>query len=251
MQCVSIESYDERYTTDSWDFPNISRSFSIIYYVLGGSAYYTIDGVERAFEKGHLYIFPVNRIFSLRQDPNDKFYSVFIHAFTAPYIDSVINVDVKEDPFIERTLEFIRIYVKQRGKMYVRILTEMMLSYIVETLGEVEDPLPAKIKNYIDSNFVSVFGGEDLSQSFNYSKSHLSKLFREKYHLTPKQYAQQLMLKEISYQLYKGVSVADIAEKLEFSSPENLSRFFKSHYGSSPTDYRKRFKEYLNYAKER
>ena len=73
MRCTAITSYNECLTPKEWDFPNITRPFSIIYYVLGGSAFYTVDGVERPFEKGHLYILPANQTFSLREDPEDKF----------------------------------------------------------------------------------------------------------------------------------------------------------------------------------
>ncbi len=241
MQCISVGSYGECFTPKEWDFQDITRPFSLIYYALGGSACYTVDGTERPFEKNHLYILPANKVLSLREEKQDKFYLAYIHAFTSPEIDSVIDIDVTKDTFAARVLELIRIYVKQDDEIYVRKLTDMMLSYIAETLGEAESALPVKIKSYIDSNFVSAFRKNDLSRHFNYSRSHLSKVFKEKYNLTPKQYAQQLMLKEIVGLLFKGVSVADIAERLDFSSPENLSRFFKGYYGCSPSEYKKRF----------
>ena len=227
MRCTSISSYRECYTPAVWDYPNITRPFSIIYYALGGCAYYSIDGKERQFQKNHLYILPANKEFSLRENNLDKFYSVYIHAFTSPEIDSVIDIDVNEDAFIKQTLDLVRIYARHNDEIYIRKLTDMILSYISELLGETEQTLPSKIKNYIDSNFVDVFRENNLSRHFNYSKSHISKVFKEKYNITPKQYAQQLILKETLVLLYKGLSVREISDKLYFSSPENLSRFFK------------------------
>jgi len=244
MQCTSITSFDECITPSVWNFPNITRPFSIIYYVLGGSAFYSFDGIERPFLKGHLYILPANKRFSLREEPHDKFYSVYIHAFTSPEIDSVIEVDVGKDDFLLQSLELLRVYAKQDDEIYVRKITDMILSYLSETLGEAEMPLHSKIKSHIDKNYVSVFKQSDLSKHFNYSKSHLSKIFKEKYNLTPKQYAQQLILRETLVLLYKGLSVSEIAERLDFSSPENLSRFFKGCYGYAPTEYIKRFKDF-------
>lgn len=244
MQCTSITSYDEILTPSVWDFPNITRPFSILYYVLGGSAFYTIDGVERPFEKGHLYILPANKTFSLREDHKDKFYSVYIHAFTSPEIDSVINVDVCKDGFVEDTLELIRRYVKRKDPIYVHSLTHMLLSYLAQTEEKAKMTLPEQIKEYIDSHFVEVFRHSDFSSYFNYSRSHLCKVFKEKYNLTPKQYAQQLILKETVLLLREGYPVAAIADRLDFSSPENLSRFFKGCYGYAPTEYRKRFKDF-------
>lgn len=244
MQCISIGPYGERFTPEEWDFPNITRPFSLIYYALGGSAFYTVDGTERPLEKNHLYIFPANRVFSLREDKRDKFYLMFVHAFTSPEIDTVIDIDVESDAFVFHILELARVYVKNWHEIYVRKLTDMLLSYIFETRGGDDMSLPEKIKSYIDENFVTVFKHNDLSRQFNYSRSHISKVFKEKYNLTPKQYARQLVLKEIEKLLFKGVSVAEIAERLDFSSPENLSRFFKECYGYSPSEYKKRFGEF-------
>lgn len=244
MQCISVCSHNERRTPAVWDFPNITRPFSIIYYVLGGSAFYSADNTEIPLKEGHLYILPANKLFSLREDPEDKFYSLYIHAYTSPEVDELIDVDVRGDSFIERTLELMRAYAKEKEEIYVRMLCDMLLCYISERHGDEVFPLAAKIKSYIDHNYVSVFKGEDLPRHFNYSRSHLTKIFKERYSLTPKQYARQLILGEIVALLCKGASVSSVAEKLDFSSPENLSRFFKSCYGCSPTEYRKKFKHF-------
>ena len=242
MHCTSISKYNECLTPTVWDYPNITRPFSIIYYALGGSAYYTIDGVERQFEHEHIYILPANKVFSLREDPNDKFYSVFIHAFTSPEISTVIDIDVKSDPFISETIKLIRKYVGETDSIYLRHLTDMLLSYIFEVLPKNIPSIPIKIKDYIDESFIRVFNDNDLSGAFNYSNSYLSKLFKEKYNITPKQYAKQLILREAVILLEKGLSVYETAEQLEFSSPENFTRFFKGYYGYSPSRYIKKFK---------
>lgn len=245
MQCISIDRYQECYTYDSWNFPNITRPFSIIYYALGGNAYYTFEGVEKSFLKDHLYIFPANKKFSLKEKTGEKFYSLYIHAYTWPEVDTVIDIDVTKDDFLKHTLSLMRKYSEEKNDIYIRNLTGMMLSYIFEIFDEAYPLLPVEIKKYIDLHYIAVFGGDDLSKCFNYSKSHISKVFKEKYNLTPKQYAKQLVLKEIVLMLHKGIYVSEISEKLDFSSPENLSRFFKKSFGYSPSEYKKRFKSYF------
>ena len=51
MQCTSVISYKECLTPEQWNYPNITRPFSILYYVLGGCAFYRINGTEHRFEK--------------------------------------------------------------------------------------------------------------------------------------------------------------------------------------------------------
>lgn len=244
MHCTSITSYNECYTPAVWNFPNITRPFSIIYYALGGSAFYTVDDVEFPFKKDHLYILPANRVFSLREDSEDKFYAVYIHAFTSPEINYPIDIDVKKDSFITDTLRLIRKYVKIKDSVYVRNLTDMMLSYIFEMYKTADLTLPLRLKNYIDANFINTFNTNDLAARLNYSNSYLTKVFKEKYNVTPKQYAKQLILKEAVLLLEKGLSVYETAERLGFSSPENFSRFFKGYFGYSPSQYIKRFRNF-------
>lgn len=244
MRCTFITLYDECYTPAGWNYPNITRPFSILYYVLGGTAFYTINGTERTFEKGHLYILPANRLFSLREDPSDKFYSVFIHAFSSPEIHQVVDVNVQNDAFLTETLSLIRKYAKVKDDIFIRHLTDMLLSYIFEVSKETGLSLPLQMQAYIDQHFIQTFNDSDLSAQFKYSNSHLTRVFKEKYRLTPKQYAKQLLLKEAVSMLLNGASVCETAERLEFSSPENFSRFFKECYGYSPSRYVKKFKNF-------
>ena len=243
MHCTSISDCNECYTPPVWNYPNITRPFSILYYSLGGTAFYTVDGMERPFKKDHLYILPANKVFSLREDAGDKFYAVFIHAFTSPEIDTAIEIDAKKDAVIFETLKLIRKYAKMRDCPRMRYLTEMLLSYVFELPNEADTPVHIKLKHYIDENFIRAFNDNDFSDRFNYSDSYLSKRFKDQYNLTPKQYAKQLLLREAVLLLNQGISVCKTAEKLEFSSPENFSRFFKSYYGYSPSQYSKRFKD--------
>jgi two-component system response regulator YesN len=152
---------------------------------------------------------------------------------------------VNKYPFIKDTLLVVRKYSKVKSDtnaVYIKSLTDMLLSYIFESLTETEESLPLSIKKYIDENFIKTFNESNLSDYFNYSNSYLTKLFREKYNITPKQYAKQLILENAVSLLKKGLSVQNVAEQLEFSSPENFSRFFKSYYGFCPSQYIKRFK---------
>ncbi len=244
MQCTSVVAYKECFTPDDWEFLNITRPFSIIYYALGGCAYYKIDGVERRFEKGKLYILPSNKVFSLREDPGDKFYSVYIHAFIFPEIKEAIELDVAEDDFLSDLLALIRKYISLEDRIYIPKLTETLVSYLSEILTEKTAPLYKLVKNRIDSDYVKVFMEGILSKEFNYSGSHIVKQFKGEYGITPKQYAKQLVLKEIADLLMEGRSVLEISQLMGFSSPENMSRFFKSFYGCAPMEYKKKFKNF-------
>ena len=245
MQCTSVCAFNECITPSKWDFPNITRPFSIIYYALGGTAYYEIDGEEHIFKKGHLYILPVGKVFSLYENDKDKFYSVYVHAYTFPEIDRVIEIDVSCDEFLLDTLTMLRKYVKDKNNTdKVKSLVGMMFSYLFEKESITDSSLVQRMKAYIEKNFVSVFKHSNLSSVFNYSNSYLVKIYKNEFKLTPKQYAEQLVLRESALLIADGVSINEVAARLEFSSPENFSRFFKSHYGCAPSVYRNKYKDF-------
>ena len=244
MNCTSVTSCAECYTPENWNFPNITRPFSILYYVLGGTAFYSIDGEEHRFEQGHLYILPVNRQFSLWEDPQDKFYALYVHAYTSPEIEQVLTLRVQEDPFLFDLLQLMRRYAAQQKALPMQKLTDTLLSYIFELNTAADPSLPARIREYIDRHETEVFKRNELTRAFNYSDSHLTKIFKEHYDLTPRQYAKQRVLQRAVQLLSEGHSVAEIAEALRFSSPENFSRFFKNCYGCPPTAYLKHSKSF-------
>ena len=243
MQCSSVCLFDECVTPNGWNYPNITRPFSILYYVIGGSAYYTFGGEEKPFLRGHLYIMPAGEVFSLREDENDKFHAAYVHFYTTPAIKTVLDIDVSGDDFLCDAVSLLRKYVKCRMRaLRVKSAVEMLLSYISESKTEKAPSLPEKIKMYVENNFVSVFKDSDLSGVFNYSNSYLTKLYKTEYKMTPKQYASRLVLRECVTLLDSGMAINEISSRLEFSSPENFSRFFKSAYACSPSYYARKYK---------
>ena len=245
MQCTSVCAFNECVTPSKWNFPNITRPFSIIYYVLDGTAFYNIDGEEQKFQKGHLYILPAGKVFSLYEDVNDKFFSVYIHAYTFPEVDRVMEADVDLDEFLFDTLTLLRKYVKNKNNAdRIKRLVGMLVSYVFEKESSTDISVAQKMKSYIEENFICVFKESNLSAEFNYSNSYLVKIYKNEYKLTPKQYAEQLVLRESVLLLGEGMTINEIASRLEFSSPENFSRFFKSFYGCPPSVYRKKYKNF-------
>lgn len=101
-----------------------------------------------------------------------------------------------------------------------------------------EEKLPIII-NYIDSHFLEISSLEEVSDHFGYTHSHICKVFKKAYGLTPGDY---LLSKKMGYSvslLKQGKNLNAIAELLGYSTPYNFSRAFKNMYGVSPSKYLK------------
>lgn len=64
-------------------------------------------------------------------------------------------------------------------------------------------------------------------------------LFRKYSGISPKRYYSKMRGIEALRLLESGMEITEIAEKLNFSSPNYFSNFFKKQFGSSPGQYRK------------
>ncbi|MBR1968114.1 MAG: helix-turn-helix domain-containing protein [Clostridia bacterium] len=235
MFCDLILEHWEENVGPYWPYINLSRPYSLIYYVVSGTGTYTFDGKTYPFLKNHLYIFPPNKTISLDYDASDELRITFVHAYINPEPTQLIHLDTLEDSFLKHTIKLLRMYIKKPDAVYTRKLTEMLVSYIFEKYDAKSSSISREIKNYIEHNYLEVYKNSNLSSVFNYSNSHLLKIFKDDYNTTPRKYALKLLLQHIFSLLREGMPINQIATSLDFSSPENFSKFFKKNYGCSPS----------------
>lgn len=79
----------------------------------------------------------------------------------------------------------------------------------------------------------------DLASSNNISVSYLKKLFLLYANTSPKIFYNSLRAKEACHLLEEGLSVALVADKMNFSSPNYFSLFFKKQLGCTPLEYKR------------
>ncbi len=111
-------------------------------------------------------------------------------------------------------------------------------SHVVETKPAV---IAQKIKQYIETNIDSDISVTSIAKQFYLSETHVIRIFREKYGITPKQYilktkinASKLLLLDTSLQ------IKEIAMTYHFADSYHFSHTFKRFTGISPEKYRMR-----------
>lgn len=112
---------------------------------------------------------------------------------------------------------------------------------VEETVSDTSQSDPAVIvKNYIDNNFMQVITLESLQNQFYTNKYTLIRNFNRIYKQSPIAYYHECRLKYAKGQLLStNRSIVSIAEQLSYDSC-TFNRFFRTHTGISPSEYRKR-----------
>lgn len=113
-----------------------------------------------------------------------------------------------------------------------------------EPLDEISsyDEKVSAMKHYIDTRFLQLCSLEEMAYVFGYTYSHISKVFKKAYAVTPSDY---LLKKKVEYAcslLKEGAKLEEIAVVLGYATTFNFSRAFKNQTGMSPSAYRKQCK---------
>lgn len=98
---------------------------------------------------------------------------------------------------------------------------------------------PSDILHYIDEHFLDIYSLEELSSKFGYTYGHICKIFKKEYLNTPVEYLLTKKMEYVALLLSQGKTLTEIAEVTGYSTPYNLSRAFKKHFGFSPNAFKK------------
>ena len=78
---------------------------------------------------------------------------------------------------------------------------------------------------------------EELARRNYISVSYVKKLFRRYANTSPKQFYTAMRAREAAALLHKGLSASAVAERMNFSSPNYFTAFFKARMGMTPSEY--------------
>lgn len=237
MLINSVFLYGKGETPALWSFTDHRPTFTRVYYILGGTAYYRDSERELPLEVGKLYFLPADRTYSLWEEESDKLRHLYLHLMTTPKLAAPVVCDPGEDRFLRDTLALLLSYVEEgENAAAIRRLTEALALYVLGE-GQTTEALPLRIRSYLDACFREPFSAERMARRFGYSASYLYKAFKRDFGLSPKQYHADRRFEYASECLSKGTPATEIAEALAYTSLSNFSRDFKKRFGLGPSEY--------------
>ena len=143
----------------------------------------------------------------------------------------------------EHFLRLTEIY--HEGGEHADALTSALLRVIILEIMNNKNPELNKTVTeavaYIRENFAQPLTNISIAAELKYHPYYLGTLFRRYLSTTPKEYLDTVRLTHATELLSIGdKSIYEIAESCGFKTAEHFTKRFKSRYGVSPTEWRKR-----------
>ncbi|MBS1624458.1 MAG: helix-turn-helix transcriptional regulator [Bacteroidetes bacterium] len=141
------------------------------------------------------------------------------------------DLEDKYTDLLERLMEIhFDIYSDIRTRGYVKPSTGIELYKRI-----------SMARDYIDSNYTRDILLEDIAQNCCLSVSHLKRLFKEYFHITPHQYIIQRRLEKARTLLIQSdMPVRNICGEIGFENTSSFIRLFRNSYNLTPMSFRGR-----------
>lgn len=136
--------------------------------------------------------------------------------------------------------QLIKIYLEQLLIFLLRSLTEKGTSVLPQVNME-EAPLITALKEYLTIRCEENVRIEEICHAFGYSKSFLSRLFREHTGLSLAEFARKRKIERAKELIRQNeLNFAQISARLSFENPQYFSRVFRKECGMTPSEFKKR-----------
>ena len=105
-----------------------------------------------------------------------------------------------------------------------------------------DNPLPLKIRNYIDANYCdSALCLQSLADYFNITTSYICIVFKKKYQKTVNQYINEKRIeKSVEYLEHSNKKIKEISVLIGYPDPNYFIKVFKKITGITPKEYRRK-----------
>jgi AraC-like DNA-binding protein len=215
-------------------------SFSRLYYVIDGEAYYEEGGQRIRLKKGYLYLTPVKIPCTLYDNPEDRLLHTYAHITTVPVITRLMEIPVEESTVLSDAVTLWRKHVHTRSHEELLPILQLILSSLEEK-SPPSDTVARQARRYIDAMEDFSFRMDELCRAIGYSREYVSRSFTAEYGESPKQYFDRRRMNAGIAQLSDGAKIGEIAESLGYANLYSFSKAFKRHFGLSPEHYRTTF----------
>lgn len=128
----------------------------------------------------------------------------------------------------------------------ITIIVSEMIKRSDFACGDIKEPdkLIQEVQRYIREHSSEQLVIADIAQRFYISKFYLAHRFSEQTGMSPRQFLNYIRLSDAYSLLHdKELKISEISERCGFASPSDMTKRFLSHYGITPSGFRRKLIE--------
>ena len=231
--------------------------YHIIHFVTKGRGVLSIHQERQEVHAGEAFFIPAEQVASYeasKEDPwtyswigflgtgADSFVRQLLVGGKKSFVITSLNTDryaglIEEGAMLSGTS--MANYYKANS-LLLSILSELATDLTGRISVTAESTLADEIGYYLEMKYSEPVTMMEAARHFGIHPNYLTRIFRERYGITPKKFLQQIKMKKAGQMLRKmDMSIGLIAQALGFEDQMAFSKCFRKEMGMSPSDYRR------------
>ncbi len=149
-----------------------------------------------------------------------------------------LKLEIKENPPIG-SQQMIKTHLEQLLIMLIRHEQDTRNLRVFPSKESMENHLVSQMIHLIDENIYKNITVAQICEKLSYSRTYLSKIFKQSTEYTILEYILMKKIKEAKKLIREGnMNFTQISDKLSFENPHYFSRVFKRITNMTPSDYK-------------
>ena len=255
---LSLYSAGYEQCSSGYEYGPKFRAYDLIHFVLSGKGELHIDEHIFSLSAGDVFIIPAGKIAYYKASqthPWSYAWVGFLGISSKTYIYQLMsstkkiyilnNIDTKKYKdciFDILSLENNTTYDYLKANSILLNIIAMLfddINFDESNWGKAS--IADEVKFYLDTNYAEKLKITDVARFFGIHPNYLTRIFHDKFGVSPKQYLTDLKLnKSRKLLVTTESSVSVIANSLGFEDQLAFSKVFKKHFSLSPSEYRKK-----------
>ena len=223
----------------SYRFGPTKRDFYLIHYVVSGMGVFTNRNGAHTVGAGQYFLIRPGELTVYEADARTPWQYIWIgfNGSLAPHFNALPDTG----NFLDERLFLDIKYTDDDHSRYEELLTgKLFLLYAQMFCHEKgETKRVYRVKNIVERNYMSDLSVESLAENLGVNRIYLSRIFKEEFGMSIKQYIVSVRMSHAKDFLESGYSVAAVADMVGYADSFSFSKMFKSHFGITPLRVKK------------
>ena len=228
----------------SYGFGPFVRKYYVLHFVTSGKGIFVSSSRSYEVKAGQMFVIRPGESTYYEADANDPWSYIWIGFMTDMELPKMLSEnDVIDAPYLDK---FFDMAFHAEGferndsgayEYYLSGIIWMILGHLKRYESGVShgtDHLKIAVSLMSSENKFKI---NTIARVLHISRVHLTRLFKEKYGVSPGRFYLRLRMTQAAELLSAGHSVANVASSIGFKDPFVFSRAFKRYYNCSPTEY--------------